>query len=403
MYLHLKNLFRNTLSSYFILAFIAMTGLAYINFLPGVVNALVGNINYSNGEAGRIVSSNSYGGIVGTLLAIFLARYLTWRVAIFIFLTLLILVDLGTSWINGYPLMVGWRFIAGILGGICTGIAFSVLARLQNPDRAFGILLFIQFFIGSLVISILPMIEKTTGSFTVFYIMASLSIVSILLLPLAPKLTKVDSTPVLPPLAISFNKEALLILLSMLLYQSAASAIYAYVGLIGLHANIDQTQVNLYIAATGLLGLLSALLPVFIGKRFGRTTPLLLGVIASIVASICLAKITNSVLFITALTLLFFSWPAILSYLFAVSAELDKSGQLSTIAAVVSSIGIATGPMLASILIDYRSFSIMLYCCVVLFVFSGLFLYHPVKNRDRVSNTPFAKTTLHHLTSNQKG
>ncbi|WP_156885941.1 hypothetical protein [Rheinheimera baltica] len=62
----------------------------------------------------------------------------------------------------------------------------------------------------------------------------------------------------------------------------------------------------------------------------------------------------------------------------AVIAETDSSGRLATIAAVVSSIGMATGPLLASALLDNGNVSALLYSCALLFLCSYVLLFKPV-------------------------
>ncbi|EXJ11436.1 MFS transporter [Nitrincola nitratireducens] len=216
--------------SYLFLAFIAMAGLSYINFLPGVVNALAGGIGFNEAEAGQIVALNGYGALLGSTVAIFLVRRIQWQTVMFISFTLLALTDISTLWVENYSIMLGWRFLAGILGGLCVGTGFSVLARLNNPDRAFGTLLFIQFSIGSIVMYGLPTLEEMLNAYAVFYVMAGLILISLALMPFLPALP-LDSKSISQsmPLAKLFGKP-LLLLLAILSYLTAASAIYAYVG-----------------------------------------------------------------------------------------------------------------------------------------------------------------------------
>ena len=54
-----------------------MAGLSYINFMPGVVNALAGGIGFSDAEAGQIIAANGYGGLIGSSTAIFWVRHIT--------------------------------------------------------------------------------------------------------------------------------------------------------------------------------------------------------------------------------------------------------------------------------------------------------------------------------------
>lgn len=386
---------------YFLFAFIVMVGLSYINFLPGLVNALAGGIGFSKAAAGQIVAINGYGGLLGSIVAIFLVRRVHWRVSLLICLSILAIMDFSTEWIvsgrmggewknnfNNYQIMLAWRFLAGVFGGLSMGIGFSVLARLNNPDRAFGALLFVQFSVGSLVVYGLPTLESIVGAYAVFDVMASMVLFGLLLLILLPALPH-DNQPVQPsqPLPKRLSN-ALLLMLAIFLYQCAAGAIWAYVGLIGLHANFTAEDVSAYIAATGLLGLLGAILPMLKGNPWGRLTSIAVGIALSIVAVLMLsASPQTSFIYVCSMSLLFFSWPAVLSYLLAATAELDVSGKLSAIAAVISSVGLASGPLMASSLLNDSDFSAMLLVCGLLFFLCALAFYKPVSMQERTYKT----------------
>ncbi|WP_339414453.1 MFS transporter [Pseudomonas sp. EA_35y_Pfl2_R5] len=382
----------NSLFAYLAMAFITMSGLSYINFLPGVVSALAGAIGFSEVEAGQIVSLNGYGGLLGTTAAIFLVRRIRWRAAVIAGLALLALMDIGSAWIDSYEAMLAWRFVAGIFGGFSLGVAFAGLARLGNPDRAFGYLLFIQFSIGALVVYLLPALEAAINAYAVFYVMASLALVSLLLVIFLRRIPLNKYPRERITLLPSEYRHAWLLLLAIMLYQVAASAIWAYVGLIGLTAGIAAEPVSTYIAVTGLLGLLGAMVPVINGKRYGRLNWLLAGVALSLLAALLLNFSTHSTIYVFAMTLLFISWPAVQSYLLAVIAEMDGSGKLATIAAVVSFVGLATGPLLASGLLNNSDFSLMLYTCAVIFLMSGLLLLKPLRAQE-LSNSGMLSPT----------
>lgn len=374
--------------SYFLLAFSAMAGLAYINFLPGVVSALAGGIGFSDAAAGQIVALNGYGGLLGSIVAIFLVRKLNWQSAMLTLLALLAVIDLATVWFTHYSALLAWRFIAGVCGGLSLGIAFSVLARLHNPDRAFGALLFVQFSIGSLVIYLLPTLETLLSAYAVFYVMSGIAVLGLAFMLCLPVLQLHHTAPGQPGASFSKNRgterrHAWLLLLAIMLYQVAASAIWAYAGLIGQASGMATTSVNNAIALTGLLGLAGAMLPVLTGQRFGRLNLLLAGIALSVSAALLLNFTQQRLLYAGAMALLFFAWPAVLAYLLAVIAEADSSGRLATTAAVVSSVGMATGPLLASGLLDDGNFSVLLYACALLFLLSYLLLFKPVQAREK--------------------
>ena len=379
----LNTILVRTIWTYFSLAFICMAGLAYINFLPGVVSALAGGIGFSEVEAGQIVALNGYGGLLGSAVAIFLVRQVNWKATIACCLTLLTLMDSASIWVEGYSAMLGWRFLAGVLGGLSLGVAFSVLARLNNPDRAFGTLLFVQFSIGSLVVYLLPGLEALINAYAVFYVMASIALLSVVFIALLPRLDLSKDVKQRPRSVFGEYRNACLLLAAITLYQIAASAIWAYVGLIGLAAGIAAERASSYIAITGLLGLLGAMLPVVTGSRLGRLNWVVTAVALSVMAVLLLDFAQHATLYISAMALLFFAWPAVQAYLLAVTAEVDGSGRLTSMAAVVSFVGLATGPLLASSLLEKGTYSLMLYVCAMLFVLSYLLLLKPVQAYER--------------------
>ncbi|MFN3986361.1 MAG: MFS transporter [Rhodocyclaceae bacterium] len=370
--------------TYFFVAIISMAGLSYINFLPGLVNALAGGMGFGEAGAGRIVALNGYGGLLGSIAAIFLVRRIHWRYALFAFLVVLTLIDIASVRVDDYLIMLALRFLAGMAGGLSIGIAFSVLARLDNPDRAFGSLLFVQFSIGALVIYALPGLEALIDAAAVFYVMAGLSLLSLALLLILPEPTLASAERNRPMALSGASRDAFMLLAALLLYQIAASAIWAYVGLIGIGAGIASDHVTASIAITGLLGLLGAMLPVVSGSRFGRLNWVVAGGALSIAASVLLDLSQYVTLYVMAMALLFFSWPAVQSYLLATTAEMDGSGRLSTVAAVVSLVGLATGPLLASSLLRDDGFSLLLHACALMFLLSSVLLFKPVQARDKV-------------------
>ncbi|WCN07808.1 MFS transporter [Marinomonas mediterranea] len=381
----LKHIFAQSVVSYFLFAFIAMVGTSYINFLPSVVSALAGGIGFSDAQAGEIVAANGYGALLGSIGAIFLVRKVEWKPAMYLCLLLLAGMDIGSVWIADFQLMMVWRFIAGLFGGLCMGIAFSVLARLNSPDRAFGTLLFIQFSLGAVVIALLPSLQAGMNDYAVFYVMALLALISLVFMFVVPNLnSQQKSEQAVAPL--SDNKQhRWLLMLAIMLYNCAASGIWAYAELIGLNAGMQHSNVTTYLASTSLLGLLGAILPIITANQFGRLFWIIGGGLLSLVSCLILipAQLSDT-MYISAMALLFFSWTAVVSYMLAVTAELDCSGQLATIASVVSLAGSASGPMVAANFLTEGDFSPMLWASAGIFLSSILLLIKPVSHQEMV-------------------
>ncbi len=299
------------------------------------------------------------------------------------FLLLLAATDVLTVWISDYRALIGWRFLAGILGGLSLGVAFSVFSRLNNTDKAFGLLLLIQFGTGSVVIYFLPGIELFLGAHAAFYVMAGFALLSVMFLYFLPNFPPANKIAQRSENRSKRYGPVLLILLAICSYQISASAIWAYVGLIGLNSGLRMEDVSSYIAATGLLGLLGAMLPVITGKRFGRLNWIISGTVLSIMAAVLMNYSSALIFYGLSMAVLFFSWPAVQSYLLATIAEIDSSGQLSTVAAFVSYLGLASGPLLASEFLRNDDFSMLLNFSAGVFVLSLFLLIKPMRAWER--------------------
>ncbi|AOT11151.1 MFS transporter [Pseudoalteromonas luteoviolacea] len=366
---------------YFAVAFIAMSGLSYINFLPGLINVLVNGLGYTESQAGQIAALNGYGALFGTALAIFSVKYIHWKPSIISAMSVLLIFELTTPAMISFDTMLVLRFAAGFAGGLAVGVSFSVLAKMHNTNRAFGFLLFIQFIIGALVMYALPLLEATFGSYAVFYVMAAIAIMSIFMAINIPSgrfptyTQSQQSHTKIGSLSLSMT-----IMLGIFIFLTAASALYAYVGLIGMRANLNETQVSTYIAFTGLLGLLGAIIPMIQVPLIKRRPLTIISISLCLVAVLILLQPTISITaYIVALALFFFAWPTVQSFLFAAIADISLSGRLSTISSLVSSIAMASGPMLAAFLIKPSDYSLMLTVCASLFALCAVILYMPLK------------------------
>lgn len=385
-----KRVERSSIVTCFLLAFIAMVGTSYLNFLPGVLSALAGGIGLSQAQAGELMAINGYGALVGSTVATFLVRRVAYRPLLIMGLALLGALDLGTVWLAGYKVLLAVRFIAGLAGGMCMGLAFAALARLNKSDLAFGALLFIQFTIGALVMRALPALESLLSAKAVFYVMAILALISLLCAVLIPEPGEQARREQAKDSHLIYRGNVWLLLLAIAGFNCSAGAIWAYAELIAADAQLPDGDIAHYLALTSLLGLVGALFPMLFGARTGRLPWVITGMLMSCLSSVLLMALpVTPTTYIVAMGLLFLSWTAVLSYLLAVAAELDISGRLSSISAVVSLAGTASGPLLGASLLHAGAlggrYSFMLCGCALLFLACLFFSIRPVRALDRLS------------------
>src|SRR3546814_19218572 len=98
-----------------------------------------------------------------------------WRPALFALRALLLLLDLGSLAIRNPDMLTAMRALHGVVGGMAVGISYAVMARTGSPDRAFGMLLLVQFGLGGLGVMFLPTLVPDYGAGILFLLPAAMT------------------------------------------------------------------------------------------------------------------------------------------------------------------------------------------------------------------------------------
>ena len=264
-----------------LLAFLATAGLFYVNIMPALVDGLVEGLSFTNKEAGLVGSSNVYGAAVGALLIVFLISRINWRTAAWIFLSGLIIIDITSIFIDDAQLLTALRFFHGFIGGMLVGTGFAVIARTNQPDRTFGMLLGVQYGLGGLGIMVIPPLVPEYGTPILFITLIGFSAVTALMLPF------IDDYPIDTTTTNSIEHQTSAIklqplgltLLALFLFQAANMAVFAYIIGLGKSFGLDPAFIMPVLGAASWVGVLGALLVVVFSTRYGRFFPVLTGMI----------------------------------------------------------------------------------------------------------------------------
>ncbi len=176
-----------------LLAFLATAGLFYVNIMPALVDGLVTGLGFSNAQAGNVAAANVYGAAAGALIAIFIVKRIAWRPVACALLTALIAVDLASTLVHTAPLLTVIRLVHGLAGGLLVGVAYSVMGRLAAPDRAFGMLLVVQYGLGGLGIMWLPRLVPTYGAGILFVALATFTAITAAMFAFIPDYPRRDT------------------------------------------------------------------------------------------------------------------------------------------------------------------------------------------------------------------
>jgi predicted MFS family arabinose efflux permease len=341
-----------------LLAFLATAGLFYVNIMPALVDGLIEGAGFSNRQAGMVGSSNVYGAAVGALVAVFLVRRIAWRKAAYALLGALICVDLLSLLVQQFEILFVLRFGHGFVGGVLVGIGFAIIARTTQADRTFGYLLLVQFGLGGVGLMFLPPLVPTLGTGVLFCALIAFSLVTLCMLPF------LSDYPVSGPIKTEVVERnavrtapLLLSLFATFLFQAGNMAVYAYVIGLGEAAGLGREYISPVLAVSAWIGILGSGLVIVLSTRFGRSLPLTaaIGLTAAATWSLHYSEVDQ--VYLLANSIVGITWAFGIPYLLGMCAEFDKTGQMAALGGFASKMGLASGPMLAALVVgadDYR-------------------------------------------------
>lgn len=349
----------------FFLAFLATAGLFYVNIMPAIIDGLIEALGFSNQQAGAVGSANMYGAAFGALAIVFLVRKLPWRKTAAGLLLTLILIDVLSMEITSAGALTAIRFLHGLVGGMLVGIGFSVIARTHQPDRTFGVLLFVQFGLGGLGVMYIPALVPEFGTSILFLSLVAFSTVSLLMLLFLPAYRIAGPVPPSILNRAAWSLPLALSLLAIFLFQAANMGLYAFIIGLGSHFGLEQSFITNTLGPAAWIGLAGALFVILVGNRFGRTKPLVLGIGLTIIGNWAFLFSNLSWVWIIANLLVGMTWAFTISYLLGLAASFDRHGQMAAMGGFASKMGLASGPAVFAVLLGEDHYPLIIWAAVI--------------------------------------
>ncbi|MCC8482817.1 MFS transporter [Streptomyces parvus] len=256
------------------------------------------------------------------------------------------------------PLVVLGVMVGGFGSGAATAVAASGIAARRDPHRTSSLgLLTVSATAGVLYLTI----PHLGGGHRLPF--AAIALVALLVWPATARLDGVrtaeeTSSPVTGRLP--HRRSGLVLAGGMLVWSMAQNALWGVSSRIGVvQAGLSEVTVGAVFAAAlgaGLLGVTGAGL---LGARLGRAVPIGLGTVV-IAASIVLSSSARDLgSFATGEIMWNTVYPVVLSYLIGLAASLDVRGRWAVLAGSASSVGVACGPLLGSVLSEEAGYPAM--------------------------------------------
>ncbi len=383
MFNNLPKLSPNSMMARVFLAFLTSAGLFYVNIMPAIVSGLIEALGFTNQQAGNVASSNMYGAAAGALFIVFLIKRLNWQLVSVLLLSGLIAIDLFSITLSDPKTLLIVRFIHGFVGGMLVGIGFSLIARTHEPDRTFGVLLFVQFGLGGLGIMFIPGMVPEYGTQILFYSLIAFSLVTFLMLPflpdyaIAPEKKKQTSKAGIKwtPLGLT--------LATIFLFQAANMGLFAFIIGLGEHYGLGLDFITTTLGIANWLGLAGAGLVIAIGSRYGYLKSVLAGIVFTAVGIWALLYSTIPWIWIASNCLIGITWGFTISYLLGLASRFDASGQMAALGGFASKMGLASGPVITAMLLGKDNYELIIMIATVVMLLTTITIWLPARLQDR--------------------
>ena len=374
----------NSMKARIILAFLTTAGLFYVNIMPTIVSGLIEALGFSNQQAGNIASANMYGAAAGALLIVFLVKRLNWQLVSVLFLTGLIAIDLFSIALSDPKTLLMVRFIHGFIGGMLVGTGFSLIARTHEPDRTFGVLLFVQFGLGGLGIMFIPGLVPEFGTKVLFYSLVAFSAVTFLMLPFLPDYKiKPEKQNVTSKTGIQWTPLGLT-LATIFMFQAANMGLFAFIIGLGEHYGLELGFISTTLGIANWLGLAGAGLVIAIGSRLGYLKSIIGGIAFTAIGIWILSYSNIPWIWIASNCLIGITWGFTIAYLLGLASRFDSSGQMAALGGFASKMGLASGPAITAMLLGKDNYQLIIIVSTIVMLLTAITVWIPARLQDHV-------------------
>jgi predicted MFS family arabinose efflux permease len=255
-----------------------------------------------------------------------------------------------------YGLLCLSRGIAGFGGGIAQTIVYATTVHRTNKDKTYAIINILLLVWGAVTIAVAPLLMKALGVGSVFL---SFPVMVLLALPLTVVIPR-QAVPLAagaqvgkaPPLT---GKSFCLLALFCLLF-AGHGVLWVYQERIGVSIGLPAQVIGAILGLSILAGAVGAGAAGIVGNRIGHTTAQIIGFAGAIVASLAIVYGQTLIAYGGAAAMVMAVWFFGLTYLLALTAELDPTGRLSGLANAAIFIGQGLGPVAAATMVGDGNF-----------------------------------------------
>jgi predicted MFS family arabinose efflux permease len=355
---------------------IGVMGNSVIYLIPLLVGGMVSDRRFSEAQAGLLASADLAGYALATFATAMVLDRISWRRMALCALGVIIVANVGTTFIYERDLFALIRFTSGLGCGVLAAIASVSVGQTDTPDRNYGLLFAAALLFGTAALWFLPPLLSDFGLNSAYWLIALLALM------VGFVAAKLPAGGVVRMEAPSVGTRegwilAMAVLASIMLFWAEQNAVYAYIERIGNASGLNPEYIGFCLGVANLTGFAGASLVAWLGTRLGRLVPLLIATLLQLICLAAFAGHVSSMAYLVALGVIALSWNVVNPFQLGILAGVEPSGKALALAATVTGTGLAIGPAAGAVAIGAGGYGAILWLAGALAIISLVLLLPP--------------------------
>lgn len=320
------------------------------NVLPVLAGMLAEFHSLDEVTLGFLIASGTLAGLGTAVTAPHWVGRVNLRVAVGIALALNAVALLGLRFAPGIVALFVAQALAGAANVVVASVCVTLIAKLPNPTRAYGIKITTDVVFAGAFLVLMPTQRLGLGGFV-----AVLATILVVAAPLVFKLPvralieyRADGTQMRLRDA---SWSAWFTLLAIVVFYVGGIGVWAFLERLAVHAGLTRDVASNAIAAGLFVGVIGSLGAVMFAGRTARIWPETTSGIVLVASFAMLSHIESALQFYVAVFVMNCSWNFFIPFVIGLVARRDASGRMASLVPGTVMIGGIVGPVLAGTLI----------------------------------------------------
>jgi predicted MFS family arabinose efflux permease len=367
--------------------------------LPLILGALADAYGFSNREIGWISSAENAGLLLGSISVSVLARSGQFRKLAFAGMVIAVIGNAVTLFIDSFVSFCAVRLVTGLGAGLCYSAAIACLSLTRKATRNFSIFIFVLVLANSLELWVIPSIVAHFGVRGLYTVLGLAYVVPALLLHYIPAKVaalvppqSAATTSSLSAVPYSLTNLAWSCLLAVVMFNVAASALWAYSERIGTSIGLSEQSVANTLTLANLLSLTGSVVAYWLSRRWGQHRPQLVAMALMIAVYVVWSTGISIPTYVVGVFVFFAVWALVQTYQMGTLAVIDHSGRYVALIPAAQGIGQSVGPFIGGLVLGWKFGFPEMLLTVTLFAVACSGIYAAVYLRLRHIDLKLANT-----------